>query len=77
MENESNFPLGGDIKLHTLLALPIFVGGKKSCSTQNVLGGGVEGMSLGGGGNGYGIRSIIYSIVQKWHKVSGNQVNGD
>ena len=28
MENESNFPLGGAINLHTLLALPIFVGGK-------------------------------------------------
>ena len=40
-------------------------------------GGGVEGMSLGGGEKGQGRRSVIYSIVQIWHKESGNQVNGD
>ena len=28
MENESNFPLGGDINLHTLLVLPILLGEK-------------------------------------------------
>ena len=41
---------------------------------------GVEGMVvclLGGGGKGYGRRLVIYSIVLKWHKESGNQVNGD
>ena len=29
------------------------------------------------GGKGLGRRWELYSIVQKWHKESGNQVNGD
>ena len=41
MENESNFPLGGAINLHTLLALPIFVGGKKAEALKMCVGGGV------------------------------------
>ena len=32
---------------------------------------------LVGGGEGYGRRSLLYSIVPKWHKRSENQVNGD
>ena len=63
MENESNISLGGAINLHTLAALTIFVGRKKTLRRSKCRWG--EGMYLAGGGEVDRVEGPKYSRLYR------------